>query len=174
MIHKIVFTGPESTGKTTLTERLSALMHITPVREVARDFIGQLHRPYEYQDLLSIAMLQMSEEERIKSSSPKLLICDTDLLTIKIWAEDKFHQCEHWLTHAFVDRAPDIYFLCVPDFPWQPDPLREDPDRREHLFHLYRNHLIHYQKRFIELTGSVEQRVARVQEYLHGQDARMY
>ncbi len=174
MMHKIVFTGPESTGKTTLAENVSAKWQLPYVQEVARGFIDNLNRPYVYQDLLSIAMLQMSEEEKIMSLQPKLLICDTDLLTVKIWCEDKFRQCEHWLTHAFVDRAPDIYFLCAPDFPWQYDNQREDPERREHLYQVYRDHLIHYQKRFIELSGPVENRINTVMQYLHGLESNTF
>ncbi|MEZ5014518.1 MAG: ATP-binding protein [Chitinophagales bacterium] len=161
-MRKIVFTGPESTGKTTLVEHLGKHLQMPVVKEVARDYIHGLDRPYQYEDLLNIAMLQMSEEERIRAMHGGLLICDTDLLTIKIWADDKFHTCEQWLSHAFLDRSADVYFLCKPDFPWAPDPQREDPNRREHLYHVFREHLIQYKKRFIELGGTVEARMAEV------------
>lgn len=166
-MRKIVFTGPESTGKTTLVERLAHELKVPFVPEVARKYIAALGRPYTCEDLHNIAMLQMSEEERIKAHHPHILLCDTDLLTIKIWSEDKFNECASWLTHAFVDRTPEMYFLCAPDFPWQQDPLREDPHRREHLYQVYREHLIRYKLRFIELTGSVEKRVYTVLHHLH-------
>lgn len=166
-MRKIVFTGPESTGKTTLVQKLAQELKQPYVPEVARQYIDNLQRPYEYEDLLNIAMLQMSEEERIKSLQPPILLCDTDLLTVKIWADDKYKRSESWLTHAFVDRTPDMYFLCAPDFPWQPDPQREDPHRREHLHKVYRDHMLHYKLRFIELTGSVEKRLYTVYNYIN-------
>lgn len=173
-MRKIVFTGPESTGKTTLVHRLSEQLQMPFVPEVARGYINGLGRPYQCEDLMSIAMLQMSEEERIRAMRPNILLCDTDLLTIKIWAEDKFHHCETWLTHAFVDRTPDMYFLCAPDFPWVEDPQREDPHRREHLHALYKHQLIHYKLRFIELTGSIDKRMYTVLHYLNQPNQQLF
>ncbi|MFI5172463.1 MAG: AAA family ATPase [Chitinophagales bacterium] len=167
MIKKIVFTGPESTGKTTLAELISQHLNLPYVKEAARDYLNGLNRKYAYEDILNIAMLQMSEEEKIKSFHPPFLICDTDLLTIKIWSEDKFQKCEHWVNHAFIDRAAEVYFLCTPDFPWQPDPQREDAERREELFHLYKQHLINSKIRFVELTGTIENRMEYVLAYLN-------
>lgn len=174
MIHKIVFTGPESCGKTTLVNHLSQKLSLPYVPEMARPFISSLNRKYEYDDLLSIAMLQMSEEERIKSLNPPLLICDTDLLTIKIWCDDKYQRCEPWLSHATIDRVPAVYFLCAPDFPWQPDPQREDPHRREHLYNVYKEHMIKYKVRFVELKGTVEQRMQTVMQYLDNEPQQLY
>ncbi len=174
MMRKIVFTGPESTGKTTLTEKLAGHLKLPHVQEISRAYIQSLSGKYTYEDLCSIAMLQMSEEERIKSLNPPVLICDTDLLTIKIWCEDKFHHCDIWLTHAFADRTPEIYFLCTPDFPWVPDPLREDAIRREELYQVHKEHLIQYRKRFIELTGSLDNRMNTVLGYLELSGGTMF
>lgn len=174
MMRKIVFTGPESCGKTTLVNFLSQKLNLPYVPEMARPFINSLNRKYEYDDLLSIAMLQMSEEERIKSMNPPILICDTDLLTVKIWCDDKYQRCEPWLNHATIDRAPAIYFLCMPDFPWEPDPQREDPNRREHLYNVYKEHMIKYKVRFVELKGNVEQRIQTVMQHLDNEQQQLY
>lgn len=159
---KIVFTGPESAGKTTLAEKLAHRFSIPHVKEVAREYLTNLNRPYNYEDVLNISMLQLAEEEKIKSLNPPLLICDTDLATIKIWCDDKFNQCEPWITSAYLERLPDIYFLCVPDFPWQPDPMREDATRRDHLYEVHKAFLIHHKLRFIELSGDVETRLQTI------------
>jgi nicotinamide riboside kinase len=163
---KIVFTGPECSGKTTLAEMLALHFGIPYVREVAREYLQKLQRPYTYDDVLNIALLQMAEEEKMRSQHLQLLICDTDILTNMIWCDDKFHRYEKWLSDAVNMRHVDMYFLCRPDFPWQPDVLREDPHRRENIFDSYKRHLIHYKKRFIELHGDVDQRLRTVMEYL--------
>jgi hypothetical protein len=31
----------------------------------------------------------------------------------------------------------DVYLLCYPDLPWEPDPVRENPTIREYLFDWY-------------------------------------
>lgn len=163
---KIVFTGPECTGKTTLCELTAAHFAVPYVREVSRDYLHKLQREYSYEDVLNISLLQMAEEEKIRSMHPSLLLCDTDILTIKIWCEDKFHKCEKWLNDACAMRHVDLYFLCAPDFPWQTDVLREDPQRREELFQFYKRHLIQNKMRFVELHGSIEKRMQEIYEYL--------
>ncbi len=173
-MRKIVFTGPECTGKTTLVQRLSAELKLPHVPESAREYLRMLNRPYTYEDLLNIAMLQMSEEERIKTMLPPILVCDTDLLTIKIWAEDKYGTCETWLTHAWMDRSPEMYFLCAPDFPWEADPQREDPHRRELIYEAYKKLLLAHNLRFIELTGPLDKRIYTVLQFLNAQSQKLF
>lgn len=59
MMKKIVIVGPESTGKSTLSQELSqhyANHYPTAwVPEYAREFLDELDRPYTYEDLLTIA-----------------------------------------------------------------------------------------------------------------------
>jgi nicotinamide riboside kinase len=52
----------------------------------------------------------------------------------------------------------DHYFLCAPDIPWEPDPLRENPLNREMLFGLYLEQLEKYGRNFTILTGHLENR----------------
>ena len=52
---KIVVTGPESTGKSTLCEQLAKKYNTTWVPEYAREYLLKLGRPYTYDDLLIIA-----------------------------------------------------------------------------------------------------------------------
>ncbi|MBC8048266.1 MAG: ATP-binding protein [Fimbriimonadaceae bacterium] len=163
---KIVLTGPECSGKTTLAILLANDLHVPYVKEVAREYLDSLKRLYTYDDVVNIALLQMAEEEKIKAKHPPVLICDTDILTNKIWCEDKFNRSEKWLTDALIMRNTDIYFLCTPDFPWQADPQREDANRRDIIYELYKKDLRQYGKRFVELAGSVEERMQKINFYL--------
>lgn len=163
---KIVFTGPESSGKTTMTELLAERLRLPFVPEIAREYLYNLHSRYTYEDVLNIALLQMAEEEKIRSHAPAILICDTDILTSKIWCEDKFNKCEKWVTDAFIHRPADMYFLCNPDFPWQLDPQREDAGRGELLLEMHRAHLKNNKKNCTELSGSIDNRMQKVLQYL--------
>lgn len=163
---KIIFTGAECCGKTTLAKKLSEDLNIPFVEEISRNYLKKSHGKYAYEDVLNMALLQMAEEEKIKSMFPSVLICDTDILTYKIWCEDKFHKSEKWLTEAFLMRNADIYFLCKPDFPWQFDPLREDAARREELYQIYKKNLQIAHKPFIELEGNLQERIKQVKNYL--------
>lgn len=167
---KIVLTGPESSGKTTLAIDLSRHFHAAMVPEMARSYLGDGRDKYEYGDLLEIARLQVAEEERLAMSGSDLLICDTDLLTIKIWSLDKFGRCDPWILAQIAARRYDMHFLCTPDFPWQPDPLREDPGRRAFLFDWYRRELTGADIHLTVLQGPHAQRLREsytwIQEHL--------
>ena len=59
----IVITGPESTGKTTLTDQLAAHFKTNWLPEFARIYIDGLNRPYEEEDLVEIAKGQVEREK---------------------------------------------------------------------------------------------------------------
>lgn len=158
---RIVLTGPESSGKTTLTQQLAAHYGAPWVPEYARTYLQKLSRDYEKSDLLEIAKGQLFREERIGAGNPALLLCDTDLLTLKIWSEVKYGEADPWILEQVNQREYSHYFLCGVDIPWEYDPQREHPEQREELYRIYRAELLRLGKSFSELRGSVEERVAQ-------------
>ena len=48
---KIVVTGPESTGKSTLSEQLAKHYHTIFIPEYDRTYVENLKRPYTYEDV---------------------------------------------------------------------------------------------------------------------------
>jgi nicotinamide riboside kinase len=60
---KITITGPESSGKTTLAQKLAQTFDTLWVPEYAREYIDQLDRPYLEADLLEIARGQVARED---------------------------------------------------------------------------------------------------------------
>lgn len=131
-IKKIIFTGPESTGKSTAAIKFSKLLKLPLVDEFARSYLNAINGEYKMKDLYEILEGQYLSEERahIKSS---VIICDTDWLTIDIWANDVFNKG----MKPPDDLSTRYYYVCPPDIPWQPDPLRENPNDRDRLFDLY-------------------------------------
>ena len=91
-MHKIIVTGPESTGKTTLSKNLSKHLNRKLVNEFARDYLEKKNNTYNFENLLEIAQNQY----KLENQKSKLIVCDTDLLTIKIWSEHKFGKCDKW------------------------------------------------------------------------------
>lgn len=160
MIKKIVITGPESSGKTTLAQQLAQELSTVWVPEYARTFIEKLDRPYEEADLLEISHGQLLLEEEKMKQANRYLICDTDLLTIKIWSEIKYDRCAPSILREIERRNYDLYFLMYPDIPWVFDPQRENPDSRETLFSIYRSNLEQYHKKYYEIKGSGEERLS--------------
>ena len=150
---KIVCTGPESTGKTTLSQQLANHYECSWVAEYARGYLEGLGSPYQETDLDIIAEGQIELENMMAGLGGDLVVCDTDLLTIKIWSQVKYGRCSDWLLEKYALRANDLYLLCGIDIPWEADPQRENPDDREKIYELYKNELVITRRPFIELSG---------------------
>lgn len=139
---KIVLTGPESSGKTTLAAQLAEHFGTVWVPEFSRQYLGQLGRPYVEADLLEIARGQMALEEKMAYQAKHgLLFLDTSLEVLKIWSEVVYGRCDDWVASQWKANLPDFYLLCLPDLPWEYDPLRENPHDRDLLLERYRREI---------------------------------
>lgn len=165
---RIVISGPESSGKTTLAEALAHHYGTVCAREMARPYLEVKKRSgitvgYAEEDLLSIARSQVEEEDRVGASididAPRILFCDTDLITIRIWGEEKYGRSDPWIAQQTEQRPYDLWFLCAPDMPWEPDPLRENPHDRDRLFDVYERTLMRLGKPYMVLRGTHEERM---------------
>lgn len=136
-MYKIVITGPESSGKTSLAQQLAQALNAPWVPEFARPYVEWLGRPYERADLKAIARGQSLWENWHAAQAGPYLICDTDWTVLQIWETYRFGGSGNW-EQGYLSVAPaDLYLLCSPDFPWEQDPLREHPEERDALFELY-------------------------------------
>lgn len=151
--------GPESTGKTTMSEMLSNQFNEPWVPEFARDYLIKINRPYAKGDLLEIAKGQIESEEKIQNNVNKYLFCDTDLLVIKVWSDHLYNQCDDWILKQIETRKYDHYFLCKNDFPWKMDSLRENPELGNYFYSVFKNILIEKNQSFTELEGDVDNRL---------------
>ena len=137
---RILILGPESTGKSTLAEKLA--MHFAEpwVPEVAREYLEKLDRPYAYEDLLQIGKKQMRTEDELAMQAHNYLFCDTDLRVIQVWSQHRFGKVDPWVLEEIARRTYDLILLCATDLPWQADPLREHPDleMRQQFFEIYK------------------------------------
>ena len=157
---KIVLTGPESAGKTTLAEQLAAHFSTVWVPEFSRQYLESLGRPYAAADLLEIARGQMTiEDEMTLKASNGLVFFDTSLEVVKVWSLVRFGirdgKIEQWRSQ----RLPDHYLLCLPDLPWAPDPQRENPEDRDLLLERYRKELREQNLSFSQVWGIGEERL---------------
>ncbi|MDC0249492.1 ATP-binding protein, partial [Flavobacteriales bacterium] len=132
-MHKIIITGPESSGKTTLCKVLSTHFNLPFSKEYARKYLNALNRDYIQDDLLKIAKRQLKSEQNTQ-------LLDTDLITIKIWSKYKYSDCDKWILNQIEKQKSEnrFYLLCKPDIHWEEDTLRENPNNREELFELYK------------------------------------
>jgi NadR type nicotinamide-nucleotide adenylyltransferase len=158
MVKKVAVIGPECTGKSELSQFLAGYYKTEWVPEYARGFIDHLIRPYEEHDLLTIAHGQLRLEDEYARDSNKVLFCDTNLYVIKVWSEVKFGSCAPDILHEIQTRPYDLYLLTYVDVPWQDDPQREHPTRREELYERYLGEMKNQAVPFVEIKGAREQR----------------
>ncbi|RZK61542.1 MAG: ATPase [Hymenobacter sp.] len=157
---RISLTGPESAGKSTLAAQLAVHYGTTFVPEYARAYLEAHGAAYTRPDLAAIARGQLAAEEAAATQAARLLFCDTDLLVLKIWAENAFGTCPAWVLAELARPRYALTLLLAPDLPWTPDPLREHPDpaQRWHFYNLYRAELVSRNWPFLAISGSPAER----------------
>lgn len=159
---KVVVIGPESTGKSTLSEQLANYYKTSWVPEYAREYLLQYGTEYTYDDLLTIARGQVALEESYieKAVNSKLLFIDTDQYVMKVWCDFVFGRCHSWILDQITKRKYDLYLLCNIDLPWVKDILREYPDltQRQQLYNIYKNILTNQSVPWIEISGNYDER----------------
>lgn len=140
-VRRIAIVGPECTGKTDLARFLADHFKTVWVPEFAREYLENLGRPYEQADLIKIARGQVQRENAIAQHATRFVFCDTTLLVIKIWSEFKYNACDPEILHLMQQQNYDLHLLTDIDLPWEDDPLREHPHKRQELFDLYKAEL---------------------------------
>jgi len=140
---KIILTGPESSGKSTLAQQLATHYGAPCLSEYSRHFLAQLERPYVEEDLVEIARGQLAQEKAMMAKKPSLLFCDTSLLVMRVWGLYKYGRSDDKIRAMLEQSQPSLFLLCRPDLPWEPDPLREHAslEDRAALFQLYHQYL---------------------------------
>lgn len=169
MLKKIAIIGPESTGKSTLCEKLAAHYQTLWCPEYARAFLLQHGTNYSYADLLTIAKGQLQQEdaytEKIQANKNEssLLFIDTDMYVMKVWCEFVFGDCHRFILDQIVERKYDLYLLCNIDLPWVKDELREYPDlvTREKLYFIYKDIMVNQSTPWVDISGGFEERLQK-------------
>jgi NadR type nicotinamide-nucleotide adenylyltransferase len=150
---RIVLTGPECSGKTTLAAELAAHFGAPWVPEAARRFAETATGPLSALTVEPIARLSVRLEDDVLRSAPSLLFRDTDLVSTVVYAKHYYGQCPAWIAREARARRADLYLLGYPDLPWTPDGVRDRPTRREELFAEFAHELAAIEARVVVLRG---------------------
>lgn len=139
-VKKIVLVGTESTGKSTLTEKLAQHFNTSFVPEMARDIIEKTEE-CKYEDLIAIAALHAKTITEKLPVANKLLFVDTDLRITRSFSQFLFHrplEVESWIEDA---NRFDCYLFLQPECPFVQDGTRLPADER---LQLSKHHLNFY------------------------------
>jgi NadR type nicotinamide-nucleotide adenylyltransferase len=161
---KIVLFGPESTGKTTLSQHLARYYNSVWVPEYAREYLqnkwNNERKTCEAHDLLPIAIGQMNLENKLSQKTDTVLICDTDLLETKVYSETYYGGiCDPILEKYALQNQYDLYFLTYIDTPWEADDLRDKPFEREEMFRAFESALQIHERPYVLLKGDKRERL---------------
>lgn len=122
----IVITGAESTGKSTLTEKLANHFDVPFIPEIARGYVEKLNRKYTYSDVENIARMQTVEFRKLAETDAPYIFADTWLIVTKIWFEFVFNKTPDWIIEEIRNTKIDLFLVCDIDLPWVYDPVREN------------------------------------------------
>lgn len=158
-IKKIAIVGPESTGKSTLSASLASHYNTVWVPEFARDYCSQLTAPCTWEDEINMFYGQLELERQALPLANKILICDTTILTVKIWSEHTFGRSPQEVLNKLPEHPYDFYLLMDIDLPWQEDRLRDFPNLREYFMEIWHKELQSLNANYIVISGSDDQRL---------------
>jgi nicotinamide riboside kinase len=212
--------GAESSGKTVLAKQLADALSCVWVPEYSREYLENVARPYDFEDLEEIARGQWElmpilknfpsglldvlppspiisplplspldsplppsplnsplppsplspslkgfgdqgkgESERytigsfssmnsfvvyIKSLKREVIIVDSGMLTIRMWAKIKYGRTIPFVEEVMKNDPTNLYLLCRPRMEWERDPLREAPSLvdRAWIYNQYLNEMV--------------------------------
>lgn len=168
-VKKVCICGTESTGKSTLTQRLATYFQTTFVREMARE-IPKKSEDYTLADLQELAKLHANEINRQIPLANKILICDTGLDTTKIYSTyffDTIPVFEKWVEDA---NQFDLFLFLTNDVNYIDDGTRLPSTKRDQLHTLQFNY---FRKKSINLeiiSGNWDERmiasIKKIKEHL--------
>jgi HTH-type transcriptional regulator, transcriptional repressor of NAD biosynthesis genes len=156
-VKKIAILGTESTGKSTLAERLAAHYQTSFVPEVGRDIVEKTEE-CSFDDLCKIAELHAKEILVKTSHANRVLFIDTDLNITKSYSSFLFKRrliVPRWIEE--VNRS-DLYLFLETDCPYIQDGTRIDEEQRNSLSLSHKKILAENGISHITIGGSWEQR----------------
>ena len=162
VLFKVVVTGSECTGKTTLVQALAAHFETAFSTEGARVYLDEVQRPLSFADVEPIAHCQISLEGEALEQAENLAILDTDLVSTMIYSRHYYGECKKWIVDMAVSRMANLYLLCDIGVPWTGDGLHRDQGKTEQRLQLHQafiSELDRIQARYEILSGDADTRL---------------
>ncbi len=154
IIKKIAIVGPESTGKSTISQQLAKYYKVPWVPEYARYYCAALTAVCTLQDEVNMFHGQVALEESVLAmADTDFIICDTTFVTVKIWSDEMFGKTPQVVLDELHKRPYDLYLLLDIDLPWQEDSLRDFPTMREHFMEIWHKELQALGANYVVIRG---------------------
>lgn len=89
------------------------------------------------------------------------MICDTDVLSVRLWSERLFGTAPDWVREAADRSGADLYLLTAPDLPFTGPQERDQPAERRQFHADCERELIRLGRRYVAIDGDHDGRFAQ-------------
>ena len=160
---RIAVIGPESSGKSTLTQFLAAHFGTKYAAEYARAYLDSVSPEITAEALLAIAQGHRASEDALAEQCSGLLFCDTEAITTKLYAQIFLGAVPPEIKRYATEDRYALYLVTNATEDWVPDPQRYQPDyaARAAFSRVCILELERLGRRYVLLEGSWEQRTAQ-------------
>ncbi|WP_165225695.1 AAA family ATPase [Aquisphaera insulae] len=133
-VRRVVLVGAESTGKTTLAQRLARRFGTIWVPEYGREHweakIAGLSMDdpapsWTREEFVQIASTQQAREGELARAADRVLFCDTNAFATGTWFERYQHRRDLEVDAIGARDRVDLYLLTAPDVPFVQDGFRD-------------------------------------------------
>lgn len=174
LCRRVIVTGAESTGTTTLALDLASALDCPYAPEYGREYTITRNRlgksDWTPDELEHIAGSQIKQENNQAARTRNgWMVGDTDAVTTLLWQERYFGTVTDRLLKLVKDRPdPFAYILTADDIPFKADSIREGGEDRHKLQQRLRDILTQNETPWIEVHGEPEVRLKRALEFIQG------
>lgn len=169
---KVCFIGPESTGKSTIANKLANEFKTVYIPEYAEAIIKNQGDFFE-SNVKEVAFAQIRTEKALERMVNKIMFCDSDIITTMVWAEHLFGKFDIELYEIAQSQKYDMTFLFYPDTPWVEDEHRKVSNKssenefRFKMFSEMEKKLVAYKRPYKIIKGSFEEKELIIRNYIN-------
>lgn len=174
---RVLITGTESCGKSTITNYLGKIYHTSWTNEVGRyyseKYLGGNENVFSVEDFEHIAFMQHMEDNKALKTCNKVVFFDTDAVVTQYYLYEYLRGYSKNI-EQFVDPGKyDKVLLFTPDTEWVDDGLRflSDQDLRWQLHKKLKQMYTDYgfgEGKIVEISGNYKQRLNKAVEIVDG------
>ena len=176
-MNRIYFLGPESTGKTTISELLAQKFKVNHVPEYGRILCEKKEGNIDLMDFFEIAIKQREIENNLTHrTNEQLIFCDTEIITTKIFCELYYPKEYQKLTEFFnyhikqqITNGKCHFFVMEPkgaDVVQDGTRMFISTQQRRMHFNKIINELKNWKLSYTILTGDYKNRISMVEKYI--------
>lgn len=163
---RVLITGPESCGKTTMARELARIYETTWTPEYAReyieDYMGNDMKQLNREHMLTFCNRHYGQEDLAHKNATHVTFSDTSAIETYIYAKLMLPE-ERTLRFdikSYIHKNRyDLVLLLKPDIPWEEEEQRTYGDRREEIYQIFKDTYDKLGIPYVEVGGMWEERI---------------